>query len=78
MVVLPRVSGSIEPTVGGGGDGGVPRMLVSTKLPRVTGDVTVPLAVVFRMAAWVSMPPRGLFLGSVTLRKCWPATPGMR
>ena len=41
IVVLPRVSGSIEPTDGGGGEGGVPRKFVSTKLPRITGDVTV-------------------------------------
>ncbi len=68
---------SIVPAVAGGGSGGVPSRFVSTKLPRMTGEVTVPLAVIFRMLAWVSKPPRGLFAGIFTLRKCCPATPAI-
>jgi hypothetical protein len=58
IVVAPRISGSIAPTSGGGGAGGVPRIFSSTHLPRRIGDVVVPLAVTFKMLAWVSTPPR--------------------
>ena len=37
--------------VGGGGWGGVPKSEFSTQCPRFTGEVSVPLAVTFRMLA---------------------------
>ena len=52
-----------------------PSRLASTKLPRGTGDVVVPLAVILWMLAWVSNPPRGLSAGSITLRICCPSMP---
>ena len=48
-----------------------------TQLPRRTGEVTVPLAVTFRMAACVSRPPRGLSFGSGTGTNSSLVTPGM-
>ena len=51
MVVVPRVSGSRPAMLGGGGGAGWPSRFASTKLPRGTGDVTVPLAVSLRTLA---------------------------
>ena len=54
--------------VGGGGWGGVPKSEFSTQCPRFTGEVSVPLAVTFRMLAWVIRPPRTLSAGNATRR----------
>ena len=45
-----------------------PTMRSMIHLPRMTGEVVVPLAVTFRTLAWVIRPPRGLLAGSVTRR----------
>ena len=74
IVVAPRVSGSMDPTPGGGLDGGVPSRRLRTKLPRGTGEVFVPLAVTLSTLAWVRMPPRGLPSGSRTF---WNSSPSM-
>ena len=47
-----------------------------TQAPRTIGDVVVPLAVTFRMAAWESRPPRGFDAGKFTLRGVDPLTFG--
>ena len=44
---------------GGGGSGGWPSKRSMTNAPRGTGDVVVPLAVIFRIAACVRNGPRG-------------------
>jgi hypothetical protein len=76
MVVAPRVSGSTAGTLGGGGGGGWPSRRSMIQAPRITGDVVVPLAVIFRMLACVSRPPRGLSAGSFTGRIATPSTGG--
>ena len=48
-----------------------------TNAPRGTGEVVVPLAVIFKMAACVRKPPRGEPGGSFTRRISGPLTPGM-
>jgi len=40
--------------------------------PRTTGEVVVPFAVTFKMAACVRSPPYGLSGGSGTLRSAEP------
>ena len=56
--------------VGGGGGGGVPRMLLSTHLPRSTGDVRFGYDVTVSRLPWPKMPPRRSATsgGSVTRR----------
>ena len=51
IVVVPRMSGSTAGTLGGGGGLGRPMMFLSTQLPRITGEVVVPLAVTFKTLA---------------------------
>ena len=54
----PRISGSSAGVSGGGGDGDFPISLSRTHFPRSTGEVLVPLAVTFKMAAWVMVEKR--------------------
>jgi hypothetical protein len=77
MVVAPRTSGSTAGTFDGGGSGGWPSSRSITNAPRGTGDVVVPFAVTFRIAAWVRKPPRGEFGGRATRRMAGPLTPGI-
>ena len=53
MVLAPRTSGSMAGMFGGGGSGGWPSKRSITNAPRGTGEVVVPLAVIFKMAACV-------------------------
>src|SRR4051794_34031989 len=46
-------------TLGGGGEGGEPRMFSRIHLPRLTGDVRVGLEVTVRTLPMVITPPRG-------------------
>ena len=59
----------------GGGGAGVPRMFSRMNWPRFTGEVRVGFEVTSKTDACVSTPPRGLSLGSVTLRISLPLTP---
>ena len=59
---------------GGGGGAGVPSRLSRMNWPRFTGEVRVGLEVTSKIDACVSTPPRGLSLGSVTLRISLPVT----
>ena len=59
-------------TLGGGGGGGVPRRLVSSHLPRSTGEVRVGMDVASRMLPWPSRPPRSSRFARVTRRKRLP------
>ena len=45
MDLAERRSGESGSTSGGGGGGGVPRMFSNNHAPRVTGEVSTPLAV---------------------------------
>ena len=56
-LALPGFSSSGGTSAGGGG-GGVPRMFVSTYLPRVTGDVRLVYDVSARTLPWPSRPLR--------------------
>ena len=58
IVVAPRTSGSTAGTLDGGGSGGRPSSRSITNAPRGTGEVVVPLAVIFRIDACVIKPPR--------------------
>ena len=62
------MSGSTAGTLSGGFGGGWPSSRVITHAPRSTGDVFVPLAVTFWIAACVRSPPSGLPGGTGTLR----------
>ena len=64
-------------TFAGGGGGGVPRKFASTNRPRFTGEVRSGFDVTSSALPCVSMPPRGLPAGSVTLRSSSPVTSGM-
>ena len=66
------MSGSTAGTLSGGFGGGWPSSRVITQAPRITGDVFVPLAVTFWIAACVRRPPSGLPGGTGTLRTAWP------
>ena len=77
MVVAPRTSGSTAGIPGGGGEGGSPRRRSMTHFPRLTGEVVVPLAVTYIIAAFAIKPPRGLPAGRGTRRMALPWTPGM-
>ena len=59
------------------GGGGVPRKFASTNRPRFTGDVRSGFDVTSSALPWVSMPPRGLSMGRITLRISSPVTSGM-
>ena len=71
------IASSSEGMSGGGGGVGVPRMFSRRNWPRFTGEVRVGFDVTIKTPAWVSIPPRGLPSGSVTLRKSRPVTPGI-
>ena len=76
MVFAPRMSGSTAGTLGGGGGGGWPMSRSMTQAPRTTGEVVVPFALTFKIAACVSRPPKGLPAGSATLRMAEPLSGG--
>ena len=54
----PRTSGSMAGTLSGGGEGGVPRMFSRIQTPRMTGEVSTPLAETVSTLAWPKRPPR--------------------
>ena len=63
-------------TLGGAGEGGVPRTFSSSQTPRTTGDVRLAYDVIVRRLACPSSPPR-VASGYSTRRKCTPCTSGM-
>ena len=65
-VVAPLVLSSSVGTFGGGGGGGVLRKVLSTNLPRKTGEVLVATEVIDRMLPCPSNPRR---LGSVSFTR---------
>jgi hypothetical protein len=74
MVVAPRMSGSNAGMSGGGGDAGLPTTFSSTHLPCRMGEVVVPLAVTFKMAACVITPPRRVPAGARSQDRPWRGT----
>ena len=69
-IAFPGFSSSGGTSAGGDG-GGVPRMFVSTYLPRSTGDVRLFCEVSARMLPWPSRPLRASFV-TATRRNCVP------
>ena len=74
---MPGTFGEISPALATGSPGSVPSSVFRIQVPRLTGDVRVPLDVIVRIDAWVTMPPRATPLGTLTLWNASPRTPGM-
>ena len=61
-------------TLGSGGGGVIPIILVNTKFPRNTGELSLPFPSIARMAPMPSRPPRGESLGSGSISNAFSET----
>ena len=74
---MPGTFGAISPAFATGKPGSVSSRFLRIQVPRFTGDVRVPLEVIVRIEACVTIPPRCTSGGTSTLRNVSPRTPGM-